>query len=231
VRIAPGDRRRRRFLDPPSGGICGRYGAGVRTVLLDAAGSFSWLTDQAELLERASTAIALPAGWLLVDPIDVPGLDERLAGRPLAAVLTLLARHRRDAARIAGRHGVEARLAAAAGGPGADVAGVEEIAVLRRPWREAALWQPGERRLVFAEALGTADYYRARLGEALGVHPLARLAPPRRALGGLRPEQICAGHGPPLLQGAEAPLQAALRDARRDLPRAWLRLVRVGRRR
>jgi len=40
------------------------------------------------------------------------------------------------------------------------------------------------RRGLAGDALGSLDYFRAR-GEPFGVHPLMRLFPPRRALGGL----------------------------------------------
>jgi hypothetical protein len=200
------------------------------TVPLDEAGSFAWLAHEDEVLERASAAIALADGWLLVEALDHPELDELLArgGRVLAAV-ALLERHRRDGERIAARHGAPYRLAAAAGGEGvADLTDeVRELPLMRRPWREAALWQPARERLVIGEALGTAVFFRGQPRERLAMHPVARLLPPRRALAGVRPQQICPGHGRPLLDGVPPALEEALATARRRLPRAWASMLRT----
>jgi hypothetical protein len=196
-------------------------------------GSFCWLADEGELLQRASSALALDSGWLLVDPRDHPELDERLAGRPVRAVTFLVARHRRDAAAIAARHGAPVLRPRALGGEGLERAypGLREIRLLRRPlWAEAALWQPAQARLVISEALGTAAFFGAGAAEPLGVHPLVRPLPPRRPLAGLAPRQICVGHGGPLLDDAAPALERALLAARQRLPRAWLDLVRAGRR-
>jgi hypothetical protein len=202
----------------------------VLTVPLDDAGSFTWLVHEDEFMERASTALALRDGWLLVDALDHPELDELLArGGGVIGVVSLLDRHRRDAESIAARHGAALRLAAGSGGEGfSDLTDeVREFALMRRPWREAAIWQPERERLLVGEALGTATYYRGRPGERLSVHPFARPLPPRRALGGLPPRQICVGHGRPLLDGAAPALEEALLTARRRLPQAWLRLARL----
>ena len=95
-----------------------------------------------------------------------------------------------------------------------------------RFWREIALWFPEERVLVCGDALGSLGYFRAR-GEPFGVHPFLRLAPPRRALGGLEPEHILFGHGEGF-HGAEAgsALSEALATARKRLPQAWLGSLR-----
>ena len=89
---------------------------------LDEQGSFAWLAHPDEFMERASTAVALGGGgWLLVDPLDAPGLDEALAaGGEVRAVATLLNRHDRDAEAIAARHGaprVFPRIMASRGAP------------------------------------------------------------------------------------------------------------------
>ena len=73
--------------------------------------------------------------------------------------------------------------------------------------------------LVVADALGTVGYFTAP-GEAIGVHPVLRLRPPR-SLGELEPEHILCGHGAgvhgPAAAGA---LHEALATSRRRLPRA-----------
>jgi hypothetical protein len=224
----------------PDGGTCGGprprslavASAAVRVVDLDSAGSFAWMAHPDEFMQRSSTALRLEDGWLLVDPLDAQGLDARLAGAPVIAVTWLLDRHRRDADAIAERHGAPRRLARGLGGLGLDelALGLREIRVTRRPlWREVVLWQQFERRLVTGEALGTAGYFHSGAGERVSVHPIVRLRPPRVELGGLSPEQICAGHGAPLLDGATPALGEALWTARRRLPAAWLRAFSAAR--
>jgi len=131
-------------------------------------------------------------------------------------------RHRRDADAIAARHGV------AVNDP--LPAGVERRRVVRFPgWHEVALWLPGRRLLVCADVLGTAGYFVAK-GEPLGVHPLVRPFPPRRALGDLAPAAIAVGHGAPVTTDATSALGAALRTARRRLPAAYRHAWRMSRR-
>ncbi|HVG89295.1 MAG TPA: hypothetical protein VM823_10000, partial [Gaiellales bacterium] len=78
----------------------------LTTFPLDDAGSFSWLARPAEPLRRASTALAVEGGWILVDAVDHPGLEEALAGRPVLGVSMLLDRHRRDTEPLSERLGV-----------------------------------------------------------------------------------------------------------------------------
>ena len=67
--------------------------------------------------------------------------------------------------------------------------------------------------------LGTVGYFTAP-GEAIGVHPLLRLRPPRD-LGELEPEHILCGHGAGVHgPAATAALREALATSRRRLPRA-----------
>ena len=134
-----------------------------------------------------------------------------------------MARHRRDADAIAARHRV------AVGGP--VPAGIETRRVVRFPgWHETALWLPDRRVLVAADVLGTVGYFLADDAEPIGVHPLVRPFPPRRALRGIAPAAIAVGHGRPLTEYATAGLAAALRTARRRLPRAYRHAWRMSRR-
>jgi hypothetical protein len=192
---------------------------------IDDAGSFAWLAQPADMLERASCALAVAGGCLVVDPVDATGLDDALAPiGPVAGVVTLLDRHRRDAGVLAERHAAPLLIPRALGGSGLALAGTEERTVISRPgWREALLWLPARRLLVCAETLGTGSFFLAREGERLGVHPLARLTPPRKAFARLDPETIAVGHGPPVVGDASVELERVLRTARRDLPRAWSR--------
>ena len=174
---------------------------------------------------RTSHAIRSGGRVWLIDVLDGDGLDERIAalGQP-AAVLQLLDRHNRDCAAVAERLGVPLHVT-----PFDPVEGAPFVAfpiLRRRFWREVALWFAEGRILVFADALGRLDYFRAP-GEPIAVNPALRLFPPRRSLAGLEPEHILFGHGDGF-HGPEAAgaLRAALATARKRLPRAWLAAAR-----
>ena len=165
----------------------------------------------------------LDQGWLLADPVDAPDLDGALAAAPVIGIAVLMERHRRDADAIAARHG--------AGVGAALPAGVETRRVVRFPgWHEIVLWLPGRRLLVSADVLGTIGYFLAADDERLGVHPLVRPFPPRRALRGLAPAAVAVGHGPPVTEDATGALSAALRTARSRLPAAYRHAWRMSRR-
>jgi hypothetical protein len=182
---------------------------------------FGWSRED-DRLRRTSHAIRAGGTVWLTDVVDGPGIDERIRalGEP-AGVVQLIDRHKRDCAVVADRLGVALHVT-----PFTDVPGTPFVVlpvVRRRFWREIALWFPAERILVCGDALGSLDYFRTR-GEPFGVHPLLRVFPPRRALGGLEPQHVLFGHG----DGAHGPesapeLREALATARRRLPRALLR--------
>src|SRR5262249_50199770 len=96
---------------------------------------------------------------------------------------------------------------------------------LRRPWREVALWWPGERTLACGDAVGTARYFCAG-DERLGVHPLLRLRPPGLDV---HPDVILCGHGPGIFSDADAALREALRTSRRRIPQQAVSAVRAWR--
>lgn len=177
---------------------------------------FSWIVD--EPMTRTSHALAADGRVWLVDPVRFdPALDRaRALGAP-AAVVQLLDRHNRDAASLAAELGVP-HLVVPDALPGTPF----EIVPVRdaRRWREVALWWPSERTLVVAEAVGTNQFFAG--GRAAGVHLLLRLAPPRAALGGFRPEHLLVGHGVGL-HGAQA--TDALRDALATARTGLARLV------
>jgi hypothetical protein len=201
----------------------------LQTHPLDESGSFSWLAHPDERMQRASTAIALDSSWLLVDPVDHPGLDDVLVRRgEVYGVCVLLDRHRRDADAIASRLGVPVYTPGVLAGHGRPLRlpGVEERRIPAVPgWNEAALWLPDRRLLVCADVLGTAEYFLSAAGDPIGVHPLLRLRPPRRALGDLGVESVAVGHGPPLVGAAGPAVERALATARRALPRTLGRQV------
>ncbi|MFB6108989.1 MAG: hypothetical protein ABEJ82_09170 [Haloplanus sp.] len=215
-------------------------------------GGVGWLAHPDERMQRASHALAVDPSspstprtptdrdvWV-VDPVDAPELDDLLAALgDVVGVVVCLDRHTRDAAAVATRHDVPVYVPAWMSGVAAGLdAPVERFdrtlgdsgyRVLRvrdtsiPPWREAALFD-GETLLV-PEAVGTAPYYRAG-DEPLGVHPMLRPFPPRRALGGLDPDRVLVGHGAGVFDDAATALREALANARRRAPAAYLRAVR-----
>ena len=168
---------------------------------------FGWIAPEPEFMQRASHALATEQGVYVVDPVDVPGAEQRIRdlGTP-AGVIQLLDRHGRDCWRFADSLGIPLHRTPFAGIPGSPF---QVIRVMETPfWKEVALWWPEHRVLVTADALGTPDYYRAP-DEALAVSPALRLLPPRR-LAGLDAEHILCGHG----RGVHGPAaRTALTDA------------------
>lgn len=187
----------------------------------------SWLPDPGERMQRACHAVATPEGVWLIDPVDVDGIDARIAalGEP-AGVIQLLDRHRRDCKPIAGRLGVERHKVPFDRVPGSPFEAVE--VVRNRFWNEVALWWPGPRALIVPEAVGTVGYFRAG-DEPLGVHPMLRALPPRKQLEGFEPEHLLTGHGLGLHgPGTGEALHGALARSRWRMPRAALSVVRSG---
>jgi hypothetical protein len=182
---------------------------------------FGWKVE--ETLQRTSHALLADGGVWLVDPVDHPGLEDRIRalGEP-AGVIQLLDRHGRDSAALAGRYGVPLHEV-----PRGDVGPFELVQLVRnRFWREAALWWPERRVLVVADALGTIPYFTAG-DEPVGVHPLLRFTPPK-ALAALDPEHVLVGHGPGVHADATAAVRDAIRTSRRRAPGALLGIVRAG---
>ena len=190
-----------------------------------------WIRE-GDSLERASHAVRVAGRVWLTDVVDGSGIDERIRalGEP-AGVVQLVDRHKRDCAVMATRLGVPLHETPFGGVPDAPF---EVIPVTRhRWWREVALWFPAEQTLVVGDALGTVSYFLAG-DEPVGVHPLLRFAPPRRAFAGLEPIHVLCGHGQGGHgEGVPVAVHEALATARRRLPRAWLSgipdLVRRGR--
>jgi hypothetical protein len=189
---------------------------------------FGWMAE--ELLRRTSHAVLAGGRVWVTDPVDGEGIDERIrALGELAGVVQLLDRHERDCAAVAGKLDVPLHVTPFAGVLGApfDVLPI----VRRKSWQEVAVWFPQERTLVCADALGSVGYFRAA-SEPFGVHPLLRLLPPKRALGGLDPHHLLFGHGAGYHgEDGGVALREALRTSRRRLPAALVRALRSGLRR
>ena len=184
----------------------------------------SWLPDAGETMQRACHVLRLGGGVWVVDPVDVAGLDERIAdvGDP-TGVVQLLDRHDRDCAAIAERLAVpHHRLPL----DGIDGAPFEAVSLIRnRLWNEVALWAASERALVVPEAVGTAPYFRAG-DERVGIHPMLRGLPPRK-LAAYDPVHLLTGHGTGM-HGPETTdaLRDALDGSRRRIPKAILSMIR-----
>jgi hypothetical protein len=194
----------------------------------EQADGFGWAIDEA--LERTSHALRVDGRVWLIDPVDVPELEDRVRslGEP-AGVLQLLDRHARGGAAWSSRLGVPLLHAYES------VAGTPFAALPVRDhrfWREVALWEPISSTLVCADALGTLPFFRAP-GERIGMHPLLRIAPPRSLLA-VTPARVLVGHGGGIHEDAAAAVHDAVVHARRRIPAAFLgaaRAVRRGRRR
>jgi hypothetical protein len=192
--------------------------AGVRFV--DEIGfAFGWIAPNPRLMQRTSHAVVSHGRVWVIDPVaDESALVRaRELGDP-AGVLQLLDRHSRDCRTVAEQLGVAHYELSYQPPPDA---AFEVVPLLRRRWwNEVALWYPEQRTLVCADALGTAQYYRAP-GERLAVSPLLRMTPPRRLLT-LEPEHVLVGHGEGIHADAAAALRDAVELARRRTPSwAW----------
>ncbi len=199
----------------------------MKTWKIDEQGSIAWIANPDERMQRASVALAVDGGCLLFDPVDAEGLDETLAGvGNVLGVCQLLERHGRDGAALAARHGAP-RLTPSELGRSRKYSELELREVYRaRRWHETAVWLKDRRLLIVAESVGTLPFFCAHADDRLGIHPLARLKPPRAALAGLEADTIAVGHGAPVIGGAAAELRQALIGARRDIPSALLTIVR-----
>lgn len=185
---------------------------------------FGWRVDD-ERMQRASHALFADDGLWVIDPVAWPEAEDRACalGEP-RGVLQLLDRHNRDCEVVSARLGVPHHVVPTAR---IDNAPFEFLPVSRnRFWQEVALWWPGPRVLVCADALGTIAFFCAP-GEHLGVHPLLRLRPPR-ALRRVYPEHVLTGHGEGVHEHAATALHEALRTSRRRLPAALRRVIRHG---
>lgn len=193
-----------------------------------------WIAHPEETMQRTSHAIRTGDRVWIIDPVDVPDLEDIVSDLgSVAGVIVLLDRHQRDASAVARRFDVPVYLP-----PYIDRdfdAPVERLGV-RLPetdvrvvhsvdipfWQEAALFD-GET-LVVADALGTVDYFTVG-PERVGVHPLLRPIPPV-TLRDFAPARILTGHGSGVFEDAESALARGIDGARTRWPTAWLGALR-----
>jgi hypothetical protein len=205
-------------------------------------GGVGWLAYPDEEMQRASHAVVGDDGgvWLF-DPVDAEGLDDLVAEYgEVSGVVVGLDRHERDAAKLARRHDVPVYVAdwmtdiadeidAPVERFGRRLAdsGFDAFTVLDKsvpPWQEVGFYQESSGTLVVPEAVGTASYFCAP-GERLGVHPMLRPFPPRRALRRFEPDRVLVGHGAGVTDDAATALRDALDNARSNLPGAYRRAL------
>jgi hypothetical protein len=201
-----------------------------------------WLAHPEETMQRASHAVAGDDGVWVFDPVDARGVDDLVAEfGDVAGVVVGLDRHKRDAARVARRHDVPVYVHVEMTGVADDLdapverfdrrlgdSGFEAFEVLNTPvppWQEVGFFRETDGTLVVPEAVGTAAYFCAP-GERLGVHPMLRPFPPRRALSRYDPDRVLVGHGEGVSDDASRALSDALENARRNLPGAYGRAFR-----
>ncbi|WP_336024910.1 hypothetical protein [Halobellus salinisoli] len=202
-----------------------------------------WIAYPEETMQRASHALVGDDGGVwLIDPVDAPDIDALVSEfGDVAGVIVGLDRHKRDTAAFARRHdapvyvprwmtGVADELDAPVERFDAELAdsGFEAFRVRDStvpPWQEVGLYHSGDDTLVVPEAVGTVAYFCAP-GERLGVHPMLRPAPPRRALSRFEPERVLVGHGAGVMTDATTALRDALANARTNLPGAYGRALR-----
>ncbi|WP_336344727.1 hypothetical protein [Halalkalicoccus ordinarius] len=197
-------------------------------------GGFGWIAHPEEEMLRASHALATDEGVWLIDPVDVPDLDEWLTEfGEVAGVVALVGRHTRDAAEVANRYDVPVYLPEPLSSARKELdarvelfgdelpgTGYRTITLLDTPvWTEIALYDDESATLLVPESVGTAEFFRAP-GERLGVHPARRLVPPT-PLRGFVPERILVGHGEGITEDASGALREALSGSRRNAAKLY----------
>lgn len=201
-------------------------------------GGVGWLAYPDEEMQRASHALVGDDGgvWLF-DPVDAPNLDELLAEYgDVSGIVVGLDRHKRDAAKLATRHDVPVYVADWMTGVADELdapverfsrrladSGFEAFTILDSsipPWQEVGFYHESSGTLLVPETVGTASYFCAP-GERLGVHPMLRPFPPRRALRRFDPDRVLVGHGAGVMGNAAGAFQDALDNARTNIPGAY----------
>lgn len=202
---------------------------------------FGWFSHPDELGMRASHAIRGEDGVWVFDPLEAPGVHDRLA--ELGTVVGIAVQsnfHARDAASFAERYDVPVYLpvwmdrvaeridtpierfpappgeSVEMGTSGMMIRTIDPVTF----WREAIVYRPTDGTLRIADMIFNA----MQVGnERLAYHYFHRFAPPREPFADLDPERILLGHGEGVFHDAAGALDYTLDNARRHLPRATLR--------
>ena len=193
-----------------------------------------WLAHPNETGHRASHLVDAPDGVWLIDPLDVPDLDDHIAEfGDLAGIAICSNYHARDADAIAARHGVSIFLPTWLRRPVERLSapleryestlgdsGFEVMKYSPFPgYYEAIAYRESDGTLYVPDALGTAPFYTVG-DERIACYGVVRLVPPRDLLRQIAPERILVGHGEGVFTDPAAALADALDGARRRLPTA-----------
>lgn len=191
-----------------------------------------WIAQPHEPSQRASHALRADDGVWVIDPLDAPGLDDRLAELgEVAGVAVCGVFHTRDAGAIATRHDVPVHVPEDVGRvpervdapverfetePGAS--GIEVRTYSPLPsWTEGMARYDGT--LYVPDLLGSAPTFTVG-DERLGVYLLRRPFPPRGLFADVAPDRLITGHGTAITEAPGAALTDALAGARKRFPRA-----------
>lgn len=198
-------------------------------------GGICWIAHPEEGGQRGSHAIRTDDGVWLFDPLDGPGIEERVRSLgEVCGVAVCSSYHARDADRFARRHDVDIhtsdwmpRVDARVDAPIERYTDTFDDAfrcIPCRPfpgWNELFAYHESSGTLLVPDSLGTANPFLIG-DERLGLELFRRLQPPTQ-LANLEPNRILAGHGQPITDNASETLRSALSGARRSFPAALLR--------
>lgn len=155
----------------------------------------------------ASVAFETDGRVVLIDPLveDWTALDALVAER--AVTVLLAARwHRRSSDEMTARYGAGVTNPA----PGEVLPGVVALALGGLDEGEVLLWLPRPRALVSAEAL-TGSAGGLRVAESPALRDRGKLDASLQAAAARGVEMVLPSHGPPVLTGGSAEIEAALR--------------------
>lgn len=194
----------------------------------------SWYAHPEESGKRTSHALQTAAGVWLLDPLDAPGIDDRITELgEVAGVVVLSDYHARDADVFAQRYDVPVTvpdwLARVEERVDAPVERVEdEFADFQfrrlKPmgvWHECVAYREADGTLYIPDGLSTHEKFTVG-EERLGMATPWRLAPPRETFADIDPDRILTGHGDAITDDAGTALATAFDGARRRFPRALL---------
>ncbi|SIS21257.1 hypothetical protein [Natronorubrum thiooxidans] len=195
----------------------------------------SWMAHPEEKAERVSHAIRTADGVWIFDPLNAPNIDQLISDLgKVAGVAVLSCWHSRDADLFAEKYGssvylpewmgrvqqrVNAPIKRYAEFPCSDL-----CAIPSRPysfWDEVFLYQETSETLFIPDSLGTIGSFLVGQ-EVLGLQLLRRLRSPHQ-LSDLDPDRILVGHGEGVMENSGAVLEEALREPRKQFPRALVR--------
>ncbi|MFB6183934.1 MAG: hypothetical protein ABEI96_05210 [Haloarculaceae archaeon] len=200
-------------------------------------GGVGWIAHPDEGSRRASYAVRADDGVWLFDPLDAPGVDDRVTTLgDVAGVAVCSNWHARDAGAFARRYDVAVHVPAwmtrVADRVDAPVERYREVPGnsgfrVRRVdplpgWREGVAYREADGTLYAPDVLTALP--DATVGdERVGLALPCRLFPPREQLCDCDPERILVGHGSGVFRDADDALANVLDGARWRVPRALVR--------